>query len=348
MLGRTMTGGTAAGRPQRDAGGTSEAVSRRRAVLLMGPTGSGKSELAMRLAGALPLDIVSVDSALVYRGMDIGTAKPTAAMRAQVAHHLIDIRDPAESYSAGEFTRDAWSAMQDIWRRGRQPLLVGGTMLYFHALSHGIAQLPEANLKMRADIEREAASSGWAALHRELARVDPDAAARIHVNDPQRIQRALEVHRLTGETISDLQQRRMSVFADVDVTEFVVAPLERSELHTRIKLRFGAMLAAGLLSEVRTLYERSDLGAEHPSMRAVGYRQLWRHLAGQCALDEAENQAIAATRQLAKRQLTWLRKRARAQWFDSMHPEIARMMIDALSKSGFAASSGVTPQGALC
>jgi tRNA dimethylallyltransferase len=325
-----------------------QAVDRRRAVLLMGPTGSGKSELAMRLAEALPFEIVSVDSALVYRGMDIGTAKPSPAMRARVPHHLIDIRDPAESYSAGEFTRDAWSAMQDIWRRDRYPLLVGGTMLYFHALSHGIAQLPEANTEMRADIDREAVSAGWAALHRELARVDPDAAARIHVNDPQRIQRALEVYRLTGENITGLQQRRVSVFADADVTEFVVAPLERSDLHTRIKVRFGAMLDAGLLSEVRTLYERSDLGVEHPSMRAVGYRQLWRHLAGQCALDDAENQAIAATRQLAKRQLTWLRKRERAQWFDSMHPEIARMMIDALSQRGFAAPSRVTPQGALC
>jgi tRNA dimethylallyltransferase len=321
---------------------------RRRAILLMGPTGSGKSDIAMRLAGQLSLDIISVDSALVYRGMDIGTAKPDAAARARIAHHLIDIRDPAESYSAGEFTRDALRAMQDIWRRGRQPLLVGGTMLYFHALSFGLAELPEADLDVRADIERQAASSGWAAVHRELERVDPAAAARIHVNDPQRIQRALEVYRLTGQTITRLQQKRVSEFADVDVTEFAVAPLERRELHTRIELRFGAMLEAGLLAEVRALFERSDLSAEHPSMRAVGYRQLWRHLAGQCALDEATIQAIAATRQLAKRQLTWLRRRERAQWFDSMHPDVARMMIDALSEGGFAASSDVTPQGALC
>jgi tRNA dimethylallyltransferase len=324
------------------------AADRRRAVLLMGPTGSGKSELAMRLAEQLPLEIVSVDSALVYRGMDIGTAKPTAAMRERVAHHLIDIRDPAQNYSAGEFARDAVGAMQDIWRRGRQPLLVGGTMLYFHALSHGIADLPAADPGVRADIDLQAAKSGWAALHRELQRVDPAAAARIHVNDPQRIQRALEVHRLTGETITRLQQKRVSVFADVDVTEFSVAPLERRDLHTRIEFRFGAMLDAGLLAEVRTLFERSDLSAEHPSMRAVGYRQLWRHLAGQCALDEAIKQAIAATRQLAKRQLTWLRRRERAQWFDSMQPEVARRMLDALSQGGFAGSSNVTPQGALC
>jgi tRNA dimethylallyltransferase len=321
---------------------------RRRAILLMGPTGSGKSDLAMRLAETLPLEIVSVDSALVYRGMDIGTAKPDPAARARVAHHLMDIRDPAESYSAGEFTRDAWSAMQDIWRRGRQPLLVGGTMLYFHALSHGIAELPEADPEVRADIERRAALLGWAALHRELESVDPAAAARIHVNDPQRIQRALEVYRLTGRTITTLRQRRMSVFADVEVAEFALAPLERADLHTRIELRFEAMLDAGLMAEVRSLYERVDLTPEHPSMRAVGYRQLWRHLAGQCALDTAIEQAIAATRQLAKRQLTWLRRRERAQWFDSMHPDVARMMEDALSKSGFSASFEVTPRDALC
>jgi tRNA dimethylallyltransferase len=323
-------------------------VNRRRAVLLMGPTGSGKSDVAMRLIETLPLEIISVDSALVYRGMDIGTAKPTAAMRAQAAHHLIDIRDAAESYSAGDFTHDALHAMQDIWRRGRQPLLVGGTMLYFHALSHGIAELPKADAQVRASIDRDAARSGWAALHRELEGVDPAAAARIHVNDPQRIQRALEVYRLTGETITTLQQKRGSVFADVDVSEFALAPLERRDLHTRIELRFDAMLDAGLLAEVQAFFERSDLSAEHPSMRAVGYRQLWRHLAGQCALKEARNQAIAATRQLAKRQLTWLRRREHVQWFDSMHPDAARMMIDALSKGGFTASSEVTPQGVLC
>jgi tRNA dimethylallyltransferase len=325
----------------------------RRAILLMGPTGAGKSDIALRLAAALPLEIVSVDSALVYRGMDIGTAKPDAAARARVSHHLIDIRDPAESYSAGEFIRDAWRAMQDIWQRGRHPLLVGGTMLYFHALQDGMAELPEADPEVRAAIDRQAASSGWAAVHRELERVDPAAAARIHVNDPQRIQRALEVHRLTGASITTLQQKRVSVFADVDVTEIAAAPLERSELHTRIERRFGNMLQAGLLDEVRTLYARSDLGMEHPSMRAVGYRQLWRHLAGQCSLDEAVIRAIAATRQLAKRQLTWLRRRGNAQWFDSVHPEVARMMLDALCQRGFGASSDAaapdaTPQGALC
>jgi tRNA dimethylallyltransferase len=321
---------------------------RRRALLLMGPTGSGKTDLAMRLAEAFPVELISVDSALVYRGMDIGTAKPDAGARARVPHHLIDIRDPVERYSSGEFTRDALCAMQAIWRRGRQPLLVGGTMLYFHALTHGIADLPEGDVAVRAAIDARAASAGWAAVHRELELVDPAAAARIHYNDAQRIQRALEVYRLTGKTITTLQQNRVSVFADVDVTEIVVAPLERRDLHTRIEKRFGAMLDAGFLAEVRTLFERSDLSAEHPSMRAVGYRQLWRYLAGQCELEEARIQAIAATRQLAKRQLTWLRRRGRAQWFDSMHPEVAGMMIDALLKCGFAASTDVTPLGALC
>src|SRR5277367_3316698 len=184
------------------------AVTRHRAVVLMGPTGSGKSDLAMRLAETLPFDIVSVDSAQVYRGMDIGTAKPSAAMRARVAHHLIDIRDPAENYSAGEFTRDALHAMQSIWQRGRQPLLVGGTMLYFHALKHGIAELPGADPEVRADIDHEAERLGWAAMHQELGRVDPAAAARIHANDPQRIQRALEVYRVTGVPITGLQQNR--------------------------------------------------------------------------------------------------------------------------------------------
>lgn len=327
---------------------TGGAANPRRAILLMGPTGSGKSDLALRLAEALPLDIVNVDSALVYRGMDIGTAKPSIAERARVRHHLIDIRDPAETYSAGDFIGDAAHAMQDIWARGRQPLLVGGTMLYFHALTHGIADLPAADPAVRAEIDALAAASGWGAVHRELGKADPAAAARIHVNDPQRIQRALEVYRLTGETITRLQQKRMSVFADVDVTEFVVAPLERRDLHTRIEVRFGAMLAAGLLAEVRALFERGDLTAEHPSMRAVGYRQMWRHLSGQCALNEAGIQAIAATRQLAKRQLTWARRRESAQWFDSMHPEVAGMMLDALLKGGFSASSDVTPRGALC
>ena len=309
---------------------------RRSAVLLMGPTGSGKTEAAVRLAEQLPLELISVDSALVYRGMDIGTAKPSLSVRTQIPHHLIDIRDPAEGYSVGEFTLDVQQSMQDIWSRGRQPLLVGGTMMYFHALTAGIADLPEADLAVRAAIDAQAAKEGWAAVHEELTRVDPEAAARIHINDPQRIQRALEVHRITGKTITTLQQDRVSAFADVNVIEIALAPLERGELHTKIEKRFKAMLDAGFVEEVRSLYERGDLSPEHPSMRAVGYRQLWRYLAGQIGLNEATNQAIAATRQLAKRQMTWLRRRTEARWLDSMRPDVARAIFDALSEGGFA------------
>ena len=226
--------------------------------------------------------------------------------------------------------------MQDIWSRGRLPLLVGGTMMYFHALTEGIADLPEADLAVRAAIDAQAAQAGWAAVHEELAEVDPQAAARIHINDPQRIQRALEVHRITGQTITTLQQARVSVFADVNVIEIALAPLERGELHTKIEMRFKAMLDAGFVEEVRRLYERGDLSPEHPSMRAVGYRQLWRYLAGQSGLNEATNEAIAATRQLAKRQMTWLRRRTEARWLDSMRPDVARAIIDALSEGGFA------------
>jgi tRNA dimethylallyltransferase len=308
----------------------------RRAVLLMGPTGSGKTELALQLAQELPLEIISVDSALVYRGMDIGTAKPDAATRARVPHHLIDIRDPTAGYSAGDFILDAQQVMQNIWARGRQPLLVGGTMLYFHALSEGIADLPAADLELRARIDGRAAEQGWPAMHRELAAVDPLAAQRIHANDPQRIQRALEVFHLTGKPISILQQSRVSAFADVNVREIALAPLERNDLHHRIELRFKRMLEAGLHAEVTELFARGDLTAEHPSMRAVGYRQMWRHIAGEIAIDEASRQAIAATRQLAKRQLTWLRKRTQARWFDAMHPDAAHMIMDALSEGGFA------------
>ena len=309
---------------------------RRSAVLLMGPTGSGKSDLAIRLAEQLPLEIVSVDSAQVFRGMDIGTAKPSLATRERVPHHLIDIREPKEGYSVGEFLLDLQQVVEGIWSRGRQPLLVGGTMMYFHALTAGIAELPEADLSVRASIDAMAETAGWAAVHGELAKVDPEAAARIHSNDPQRIQRALEVHRITGQTITKLQQQRVSVFADVNLMEFVLAPLERGELHHKIELRFKAMLDAGFVAEVRRLYERGDLSPEHPSMRAVGYRQLWRYLAGQSALDEATSQAIAATRQLAKRQLTWLRRRTDARWFDSVRPDVANAIFDALSEGGFA------------
>jgi tRNA dimethylallyltransferase len=308
----------------------------RRAVLLMGPTGAGKSALAVELAGSLPFEIVSVDSALVYRGMDIGTAKPDARTRSAVPHHLIDIRDPWMSYSAGEFVMDAAAAMEAIWRRGRQPLFVGGTMLYFQALTAGIADLPEGNLAIRAEIDAAAAAVGWEHMHRELAIVDPDAAARIHRNDAQRIQRALEVYRVSGTPISVLQRTRTSALAGVNVIELAVAPNERALLHARLEARFAAMLAAGLVEEVRRLRETSALTAEHPSMRAVGYRQIWRYLAGQCDLNDAVDQAVAATRQLAKRQFTWLRARPRATWVDSLQPNALSALKNALAEVGTA------------
>jgi tRNA dimethylallyltransferase len=332
-MGRAANRGAAIRRPSLR-GAANRGAPIRRAVLLMGPTGAGKSDLAVRLAEEFSLEIVSTDSALVYRGMDIGTAKPDLATRQSVPHHLIDIRDPAMTYSAGDFVVDAAAAMEDIWSRGRQPLFVGGTMLYFHTLSAGIAALPDRDLEVRAEIDARAAAIGWAGVHRELAAVDPDAAARIHANDPQRIQRAMEVYRLTGQPISRLQKSRVSALAGVDVLEFVLAPSDRKILHDRIQARFEAMLAAGFLDEVRRLRERNDLDAEHPSMRAVGYRQVWRYLDGLCALDEASDQAIAATRQLAKRQLTWLRARQSAAWFDSTHPDVALQIARALIEGG--------------
>jgi tRNA dimethylallyltransferase len=309
---------------------------RRSALLLMGPTGAGKSELALDLARRFPFEIVSVDSAQVYRGMDIGTAKPDVETRARIPHHLIDIRDPETSYSAGEFVRDASAVMREIWSRGRQPLLVGGTMLYFHALLGGIAQLPAADRQVRADIEARAAAGGWAALHEELRRADPAAAARIHVNDPQRIQRALEVYRVTGEPITRLQQSAAPAFADIEVLEFALSPEDRAVLHARIATRFEAMWAAGFLDEVQRLQQRPTLRAEHPSMRAVGYRQLWKFLSGHSGLEDSKKQALAATRQLAKRQLTWLRRRERATWVDSAQTDPMSAVVHALSAGGFA------------
>ena len=277
------------------------------ALVLTGPTGSGKSAWAWRLAQQLPVEIISVDSAQVYRGMDIGTAKPDAATRARVPHHLLDIRDPAESYSAGDFVRDALAAMRSIHERGRLPLLVGGTMLYLRALMRGMAELPPASPSLRAELEAQAASQGWPVLHTELARVDAAAAARIHPLDAQRIQRALEVFRLTGRAISEWQAVTRAPIEGVRWLRFALVPGDRVGLRRTLQERFASMLEAGLLAEVTTLYRRPGLHAELPSMRSVGYRQLWAHCAGQWSLEEASRRAITATCQLAKRQLTWLR-----------------------------------------
>jgi tRNA dimethylallyltransferase len=285
-------------------------------LVLAGPTGAGKSAWAIRLAEQAPVEIVSVDSALVYRGLDIGTAKPSAAERGRIPHHLIDICDPADSYSAGRFVQDALAHIGAIHGRGRVPLLVGGTMLYFRALLRGLAPLPQASAERRRDIDARAVREGWPALHAELARLDPQAAARISPNDPQRIQRALEVCYETGQTLSDLHRQTVSALNAGPVWQWALVPGERGRLHARLESRFYSMLAQGFLEEVRALHVRGDLNASLPAIRAVGYRQLWSHLQGEISLEEATRGGIAATRQLAKRQLTWIRSERSLQWLD--------------------------------
>ena len=270
----------------------------------------------MRLAERAPVEIVSVDSAQVYRGLDIGTAKPDLAIRERIPHHLIDICDPTESYSAGRFVGDALSAIRDIHARRRIPLLVGGTMLYLRALLEGLAVLPEADPALRAELDARAGRYGWPALHAQLATLDPVAASRIAPHDRQRIQRALEVCLASGRPVSELQRTSTSALEGMPLRYTILAPRERTVLHERLSRRFAAMMDAGLLDEVVRLRRRGDLTARHPSMRAVGYRQLWAHLEGELDLEEATRAAIAATRQLAKRQLTWLRGERAAQWLD--------------------------------
>jgi tRNA dimethylallyltransferase len=280
-------------------------------VCLLGPTAAGKTELAIELAEARNCELISVDSALVYRGLDIGSAKPA------YPHHLIDIRDPAQPYCAADFVADAHRLAADITARGRIPLLVGGTMLYFKAFLEGLSQMPAADAGIRRAIEAEAAEHGWPWLHARLAEVDPIAAGRIHPHHSQRLGRALEVYRASGVTMTEWQRRQEGPPLPVEhyrVVQIAICPADRAILHRRIGLRFERMLAAGLLAEVRALYRRGDLGPDLPAIRAVGYRQLWQHLAGECSLEVAVNHAVAATRQLAKRQLTWLRKWPDLNW----------------------------------
>lgn len=296
---------------------------RPRIIALMGPTASGKSAYALDLAERLDGEIVSVDSVLVYRGLDIGAAKPTRAEQARVPHHLMDVRDPWQPYSAAEFSVDAGVAIEDILARGKLPILAGGTGLYFRALLEGLAEMPEADVAQRAAITAEAEVHGWAGMHEALARVDPEAAQRIHATDAQRIQRALEVYRLSGRAISDWQRDAKQKTSRWNVLKLVLAPPDRAVLHARIKQRFDAMLVDGFLDEVHALrglpeFTTHAAPLELPAIRAVGYRQAWQWLDGDGDAALFRERAIAATRQLAKRQFTWLRNELDARWFDPM------------------------------
>ena len=300
------------------------------AIFLMGPTASGKTALACTLSERFPLDLVSVDSALVYRNMDIGTAKPDAATLARYPHALVDIRDPAQPYSAADFSADALPVMQRISARGRVPLLVGGTGLYFRALQQGLSDLPEADPAIRARLSGEAERLGWAAMHARLAQLDPDAARRIGCNDAQRLQRALEVIELTGRPLSELQRGGERAHFPWRVLKLALLPAGRHLLHERIAQRFDAMLAAGFLDEVRALRARGDLHAELPAIRAVGYRQAWEHLNGDSTPAEFRDRGIFATRQLAKRQITWLRSDLGARLFEPDRLDLPALAADAV------------------
>jgi len=289
----------------------------------MGPTASGKTPLALELAKRLPVEIVSVDSAQVYRGMDVGTAKPSRAERAAVPHHLVDIIDPTETYSAARFRSDALRLMSEITGRGKVPLLVGGTMLYFKALREGLSELPDADEEVRAEIDTEAAELGWPAMHARLAEVDPETAARLKPADAQRIQRALEIHRVSGEPMSRLLGRKKDSALPFRLVEMALVPSDRGKLHRRIETRFDTMMERGLVEELRALRVAHRLRPDLPSMRCVGYRQAWQHIEGEINRDELRNRGIFATRQLAKRQLTWLRTAGDSQTFDCLAPDIA-------------------------
>lgn len=310
------------------------------ALLLLGPTASGKTDCALALARDLPVEIISVDSALVYRDMDIGTAKPTAAERAQCPHHLIDVVSPEERYSAARFRSDALALMDEISARGRIPLLVGGTMLYFKALRDGLSDLPNADSELRAEIDELAARAGWPACHAELARLDPDAAAALKPNDAQRIQRALEIVKITGRPLAESHAQPAMAAPRHRLIPIALAPSERSILHARIEARFDIMLARGLVDEVDALRRAYRLSADLPSMRCVGYRQAWEHLEGRDDLATLRFKGIAATRQLAKRQLTWQRQ-FREKWPELL--ELDCLAADLVSQVRIAALRGLDP-----
>lgn len=300
------------------------------AVFLMGPTASGKTALAVELVKQHPFEIISVDSALVYKGMDIGTAKPDTTLLAQAPHRLIDFLEPTQVYSVGEFRDDALREMADITAAGRIPLLVGGTMMYFKALKDGIADLPRTDNAVRDAVEAEAAQVGWPAMHAQLASFDPITAARLEPTDPQRIGRAIEVYRMSGKTLSQWHAEQQAQQLPYRLCEFAITPQDRSVLHERIAQRFREMLASGFQHEVEQLMARGDLDASMPSMRAVGYRQMWDCLAGNMSYAEMEDRGVIATRQLAKRQLTWLRSWQNVHWLDSQSPDILQKALKIL------------------
>lgn len=301
-------------------------------ICLMGPTASGKTPLAVEIVQRFPCEIISVDSAMVYRGMNIGTAKPSAEILQIAPHRLIDILDPKECYSAGQFRTDALREIDDIIAHGKIPLLVGGTMLYFRVLQQGIAKLPTADKALRAELQEKANREGWESLHAMLANVDPAAAARIHVKDSQRIQRALEVYQLSGKTMTAWQKEETSPLSGYDVHNLALIPSDRAQLHARIAKRFSQMLEEGLIEEVSLLFERGDLTPDLPSIRSVGYRQVWDYLSGKLTIDAMQDQAIAATRQLAKRQLTWLRTWKPIDFLDSESPMKLEQVVGILDK----------------
>ncbi|WP_455220420.1 tRNA (adenosine(37)-N6)-dimethylallyltransferase MiaA [Kaarinaea lacus] len=300
------------------------------AIFLLGPTASGKTDIAVRLVEDLPCEIISVDSAMVYRDMNIGTAKPGAEILEKAPHRLIDICDPSEAYSAAQFAEDALREMNDICASGKIPLLVGGTFLYFRALAEGLSPLPAANPKMRAHLDAEAKSVGWPEMHRRLAAVDPDTATRVHPNDPQRIQRALEVYEITGESMSSILRRDNPGELPYNVSKIIVAPSDRAMLHERIAIRFKQMLELGLVEEVDLLFQRGNLHRDLPSIRAVGYRQVWAYLEGELQYAEMIQRGIVATRQFAKRQFTWLRSDKEGAWFDALENNIYSKILKKL------------------